>query len=102
TYKPAAFIAEDKFTKENVIDIVKTFLDYKVKDNILIEAWNRIDTNREGLVDFYKMRNICEKVGMGLNDDEILDMLNLSLSGFELKGGKNKENITYEDFCRLY
>jgi Ca2+-binding EF-hand superfamily protein len=98
-YKPKTFYFENKYTKENFIDVVKSFADYRIEEKFLILMFNEIDKNGEGYIDVDKVKSLNKLMNLDFTDQEIDDMLSLNSIG------RNKETdrkIDYETFCKLF
>jgi Ca2+-binding EF-hand superfamily protein len=98
-YKPKSFFFENKYTKENFIDIVKSFADYRIEEKILVQIFNEIDSDAEGYIDIKKVKDLCLKMKLNLTDQEIQDMLTLGAVGSKKQEG---DKIDYEMFCKLF
>ncbi len=98
-YKPKSFFFENKYTKENFIDIVRSFADFRIEEKLLVQIFNEIDSDRQGYIDIKKVKDLCLKMKLNLTDEEIQDMLTLGQVGSKKEEG-NK--IDYEMFCKLF
>jgi Ca2+-binding EF-hand superfamily protein len=100
-YKPKTFFFENKYTKENFIDIVKSFEDYRIEEKFLIQIFNEIDKDGEGYIDIEKVRNLTKVMNLDFTDEEIDDMLSLDSIGSNRNKDLNRK-IDYETFCNLF
>ncbi len=99
-YKPKSFFFENKYTKENFIDIVKSFADYRIEEKFLIQIFNEIDCDGQGYIDINKVRDISKKMKLNLTDEDITDML--TLESISSKKEVTDDKIDYERFCKLF
>lgn len=106
---PKSFIYEDKYTKENFLDVLDSFLEFRVEDKLLVEAFRKIDPQEDGILNAVKLEEISKKLGLGFSSEEIIDILeyfNMEKYLINKNSGNNYQNYSstfdFEKFCKLY
>jgi hypothetical protein len=100
----------DKYSKENFLDIVEFFRNYRIDDKLLVEAYRSIDYQYDGIMEFRDIKKISIEKKLNFSDEEIHDIMNF----FELENVvkcelQNKPYVpqennffNFEKFCKLY
>lgn len=104
------FRVDEKYTKQNFLDIVDYFRNYRIDDRLLAEVYRFIDEHCDGYMTYEDILNISRAKKLNFSDEEINDILYF----FELEDivkcemqNKNyapsdKSYFNFEKFCRLY
>ena len=104
------FRTDDKYTKQNFLDIVEFFKNYRIDDKILAEVYREIDSQCDGYITYEDIQNISRTKNLNFSKEEINDILNY----FELENivksemqnkpymPKEKNYFDFEKFCKLY
>jgi hypothetical protein len=104
------FRNDDKYSKQNFLDIVEFFRNYRIDDKILAEVYREIDSQCDGYITFEDIQYISRTKNLNFSKEEINDILNY----FELENivkselqnktyiSKEKNYFDFEKFCKLY
>ena len=107
--KPKQFKVDDEFTKENFLDIVESFHEFRVEDKFLVEAFRKIDTEENGILNLMKIQEISNKLKLNFTEEEIKEILEyftmetyLNNNNAGIKYQNFKSQFDFENFCKLY
>jgi Ca2+-binding EF-hand superfamily protein len=97
---------DDKVNKEEFVLLVKEIKKEKayIEEKFLAEAFSRIDTRGDGLIDFNSLKAFAKKANGDITDEEIIDMLNYFEINDDYVPSNDRKNrkLTYEQFYKLY
>ena len=107
--KLKSFKYEDKFTKGNFIDIVESFLEFRIEDKLLVEVFRKIDLEGNGILNLIKMQEISKKYELELSNEELVEILEffnmekyLENKNSQQQYENFKSTFDFEKFCKLY
>ena len=52
------FSLDERYSKVNFIDIVKSFLEFRIEDKILVEVFMTIDPKENGYLNLNKLQSV--------------------------------------------
>lgn len=108
--KPKTYSQDEKYSKENLIDIVRSFLEYRIEDKILVEVFRKIDVQQNGYLNISKLKAINESKLLNFSEEEMLDILYFfNMEEYmenKLKGvqniDENEMKFDFQKFSKLY
>jgi hypothetical protein len=104
------FRTDDKYNKQNFLDIVEFFKNYRIDDKLLAEVFRSIDSQCDGYITFEDIQYISRTKKLNFTKEEINDILNYfeleDITKCEMQNKnyvpKEKSYFNFEKFCKLY
>lgn len=107
--KLKSFKYEDIYTKENFIDVVESFLEFRIEDKLLVEVFRKIDLEENGVLNLVKLQEVSRKYQLNLSNEELIEILeffNMESYLENKNSGQQYQNFKstfdFEKFCKLY
>jgi Ca2+-binding EF-hand superfamily protein len=100
--KPKKFSQDETYSKENFIDIVKVFFEYRIEDKILVEVFRKIDKEENGYLNLDKLKTINDKNLLNFSTEEMNDILNFFNMEEYIKSIKENKYINDHEYSTKF
>lgn len=108
---PKKFPYENKYTRDNFVDIVDAFRNYRIDEKLLVACFRKIDKEEDGTIGLFDLRRINMERNLKMSEEEIFEILEFFEMDEKMKhrvtlAEKVTEEqapyLTFEKFCKLY
>lgn len=94
---PKDYLSDKYFSFDNFLELVESFKTYRIDDKLLVNAFQIMEVNGDGLIDIANLRKVNTQFNLNFSDQEMFDILNY----FNFIDISNP-SLSFEDFCNLY